>query len=103
MAIEDALILSRLLRQCYTRESIQHGFKAYDANRRPRDVKLVSSSREAGLVRGLEVPEFWEGESLNLNKVFQTMDTEARWIWDADLEKELEAAFEIYNKSASQA
>lgn len=98
MAVEDALVLSRLLSECTSNASVAHAFEAYDCVRRPRDVELVASSKRAGIVRELEDQRCWDGDKLNLETLFEIINTEARWIWDEDLEKEIEAGLKMFKE-----
>lgn len=57
MAIEDAMILSRLLAAVNSRGDLEAAFKAYDAVRRPRTQRLVESSRRVARVYDFEDEE----------------------------------------------
>ncbi|OCL10202.1 mannitol 1-phosphate dehydrogenase [Glonium stellatum] len=86
MAVEDAYILSSLLAEANSLEQLDEAFQAYDAIRRPRTQKLVTTSREAGMLYECELT----GD--DLVKLQQNLATRMNWIWNEDLERELEEA-----------
>jgi salicylate hydroxylase len=86
MAIEDAYILSNLLVDVDSLEELEGAFQAYDAIRRPRTQKLVATSRQAGMLYEFEL----EGD--DLVKVRRNIEGRMGWIWNEDLEQELEDA-----------
>jgi salicylate hydroxylase len=86
MAIEDAYILSNLLVDVDSLEELEGAFQAYDAIRRPRTQKLVTTSRQAGMLYEFEL----EGD--DLVKVRRNIEGRMGWIWNEDLERELEDA-----------
>lgn len=95
MALEDAACLGRLLatiRRPETRE-LEKAFEAYDAIRRPRAQKLVSTSRDAGLLYDFEKPDcFDEVETLRT-----LASTHYKWLWDHDSEDDCVAAVKLMN------
>lgn len=94
-AIEDAYILSNLLGSIPTTTTsatspltIENAFRAYDAVRRPRTLRVVTTSRDAGLLYDFEDAEIgWD-----LERVGERLSQRYRWIWEVDLEAELERA-----------
>jgi hypothetical protein len=88
-ALEDALILSVLLGDERTQSAsdIPAAFKAYDAIRRPRSQKVVSTSREAGVTYS-----FQGRAGDDVGKIREELLTRYRWIWDEDMEKQTEQA-----------
>ncbi|KAI1434199.1 mannitol 1-phosphate dehydrogenase 2 [Xylaria sp. CBS 124048] len=86
MGIEDCYILSSLLGEAHSARDLDRVFEAYDAVRRPRTQKLVTTSREAGMLWDLEL----EGD--DLDAVERNMRSRMRWIWEVDLPAELETA-----------
>lgn len=96
MALEDAYILSNLLGSIHQSSDIERAFKAYDAIRRPRSQKLVTTSREAG-----EIYEF-EGVGIgdDVRAIKADLDRRWEWIWQEDLPKELEEAQRLLGESA---
>ena len=89
MAVEDALIMSSLLEDESIKSlaDIRRAFAAFDHIRRPRSQKVVKTSHEAGDEYGFEGPQ---GD--DLEKIKEDLQTRFRWIWEEDLEKELEMA-----------
>ncbi|EHK97606.1 putative Salicylate hydroxylase [Glarea lozoyensis 74030] len=88
-AIEDALILGRLLGDVQTQgaSDIPAAFRAYDAVRRPRSQKVVTTSRAAGLTYAFQGPDGGDvaGIQEELLQRFQ-------WIWEEDMESQLAQA-----------
>ncbi len=88
-ALEDAFILSLLLGDMKTRSArdIPAAFRAYDAVRRPRSQKVVSTSRAAGATYALQ------GQALdNLDLVGEELLQRYKWIWAEDLTVQAERA-----------
>ena len=91
-ALEDAFILSMLLGDKKTRcaGDIPAAFRAYDAIRRPRSQKVVSTSRAAGATYALQ------GQARdNLDKVGEELLQRYKWIWDEDMSVQAEHAREL--------
>lgn len=90
-AIEDAFILSNLLGKVDSAKEIENAFHAYDAVRRPRSQKVVSTSRDA-----VALYEF-ENEKLgsDLDSIKKVLETRYDWIWNEDLPQQLARAQEI--------
>ena len=89
-AFEDALIMCNLLADeaIQTREHVGSAFAAYDAVRRPRTLEVVRTSRENGeicMMRG-------ESTGKDFGKIKATLDTRFHWIWDEDLDEQVETA-----------
>ena len=57
MALEDAYVLSSLLSHVREAEELEIALGAYDHIRRPRDMKLVETSRACGEVYEFLGPE----------------------------------------------
>ncbi|KAJ4296402.1 hypothetical protein N0V90_006447 [Kalmusia sp. IMI 367209] len=62
MCVEDCYMLGELLGEVSDANQLEKAFRAYDAVRRPRALRLVETSREAGMLWELEGPE---GDDLN--------------------------------------
>lgn len=88
MALEDAYVMSNLLGAIQKSSDIESAFRAFDAVRRPRTQKLVTTSREMGEVYELEA----EGVMDDVDKLREDLATRFRWIWEEDLEEELAEA-----------
>ncbi|ORX97299.1 mannitol 1-phosphate dehydrogenase 2 [Clohesyomyces aquaticus] len=55
MCVEDAYIISNLIKEANSVEDLEKAFFAYDKSRRPRTQKLVTTSKEAGMLYDLEL------------------------------------------------
>ena len=89
-AFEDALIMCNLLADeaIKSREDVESAFAAYDAVRRPRTLKVVSTSRENGeicMMRG-------ESTGKDFGKIKATLEERFNWIWHEDLDQQVETA-----------
>lgn len=93
MAVEDALILSRLLASIGSAGELESAFAAYDAVRRPRSQRLVASSRKIG-----EVYDF-EDEIIgdNMKAMREYLEHAWDWIWNENLNRQLDMA-QLYMK-----
>jgi len=87
MCIEDCYILSELLAEVRSVEGLEKAFRAYDEVRRPRALKLVETSREAGMLWDLEGPEGKDLEAFERNACGRM-----GWLWDHDINVDLERA-----------
>jgi len=87
-AIEDALVLSNLLGQVSSLADIDEAFKAYDAVRRPRSQRVVTTSREASQLYELE----HESIGFDLDKARTELEVRCKWIWDEDLSSQVKKA-----------
>jgi salicylate hydroxylase len=88
MAIEDAYIMASLLAEVEDEKSIEEAFRAFDFVRRPRTQRLVNSSRESGKVLACE----GEGVGEDKEKWIAKITESHRWIWEKNLEEDLEVA-----------
>lgn len=87
-AIEDAFVLSSLLGQVTSAANITQAFKAYDAVRRPRSQRVVTTSKEAGCLYEMEDEEV----GCDLDKARENLLTRCEWIWGNDLKSQLREA-----------
>lgn len=94
MAIEDALILSNILGLVEDKKHIHTALKIYDQMRRPRTQKLVATSFECGHLYDLELPGYED----DIEKVKENLEHRMRWIWEHDLEADIETAKENFKK-----
>jgi salicylate hydroxylase len=85
MALEDAYILSNLLGQAKNVDEIEDAFRVYDATRRPRTQRLVTTSREAGEMYELENKDVGDDEET----LRRNLDERQRWIWNHNLESDM--------------
>ncbi|KIW13655.1 hypothetical protein PV08_08846 [Exophiala spinifera] len=107
MAFEDSLILSGVLSKVLgpdpeipteTRASdssidakIEACFRAYDTVRRPRTQEVCRTSREMGEMIEFTLP----GIGRDLTKMKSNLDKRMDWIWDLDLQAEVQRAVDI--------
>lgn len=91
MAIEDSYVLSNLLGQVEDPKDVELAFQAFDAVRRERTLKSVNTSREASHLWEFEL----EGVEDDISKVIENIDRRMQWIWDEDLEAEVEEGWKI--------
>lgn len=97
---QDALFIARIL--CapsvttaplsQRTSAIQKALEVYSAVRHERGSKVVTTSREAGLLY-----EFCgvNGEGSDLKKVGDSLRERMNWIWEMDTEAELKKALEM--------
>ncbi|KAK7193430.1 hypothetical protein DPSP01_013330 [Paraphaeosphaeria sporulosa] len=90
MCVEDSYVLAELLAEISGADELETAFRAYDAVRRPRALKLVETSRQAGMLWELEGPE---GDDLDAFE--KNANTRMSWIWDHKIEQDLERAREL--------
>lgn len=95
MALEDVFILSRLMGEIQSAKEMEAVFAAFDHVRRPRTQKLVATSKEAG--------EIYEFEALgdDVERITENLQQRCKWIWDEDLDAQLEKA-QMFLKEAKR-
>jgi salicylate hydroxylase len=88
-AMEDAFILGRLLGDISIRSAadIPAAFQAYDAVRRPRSQKVVTTSRSAGLTYAFQGPA-----GVDVEGIREELLQRYQWIWEEDMESQAEQA-----------
>lgn len=89
MCIEDCFILSSLIGEAKNLQDLDKVFRVYDEVRRPRTQKLVKTSKEAGMLYDFEL----EGD--DLEAIEKNFKSRMGWIWDADMQHDLEKALSI--------
>jgi len=77
-------------------KEIEAVFAAFDHVRRPRTQKLVTTSREAG--------EIYEFERLgdDVGRITEDLQKRYRWIWEEDLDAQLEKAQKYMKEAQSK-
>lgn len=90
MCIEDCYVLCELLGGISSPDELTNTFRAYEAVRRPRALRLVETSREAGTLWELHGPECGDLHAFEQNAL-----TRMSWIWDHRIEQDLEKAREL--------
>lgn len=91
MAVEDGLILSRLLAAINHPSELEAAFIAYDAVRRPRSQRLVASSRKIAAVYDFED----ETIGSNMQAMREYLEHAWDWIWKEDLDLQVEKALQL--------
>ncbi|KAL4944955.1 hypothetical protein BDV06DRAFT_62884 [Aspergillus oleicola] len=92
-AIEDAHVLAEVLgnpRVLTSKDAIA-AFKGYDAVRRPRSQRVVSSSAENAYLLCLRL----EGVGDDEEKLTKTLQERLRWLWDEDVQGQADRARDI--------
>ncbi|CAJ2502203.1 Uu.00g095970.m01.CDS01 [Anthostomella pinea] len=90
ICIEDCYILGNLIAEARSVGGLHRAFRAYEEIRRPRTLKLVETSRQAGLLYD------FESQGDDLEAVERDMKSRMSWIWDINLVAELEKAKAIF-------
>ncbi|KAI9659521.1 MAG: hypothetical protein M1821_001780 [Bathelium mastoideum] len=93
-AIEDAFVLESLFAKVDTPEKATMAFQAYDRIRRPRSQRVVQTSREAGELCALRLPNVMDSPEALKENIEWRMD----WMWHRDIASERDEAMIIYNK-----
>jgi salicylate hydroxylase len=91
MCVEDVYVLSELLSQCHQKKRLVKAFHAYDAVRRPRSQRLVTTSKEAGKLWQFE----GEGVGDDLEALRGNALSRMDWIWDCEISDDLKTARRI--------
>ena len=94
-AIEDALVLETLLGRVQDPKHIPNAFAAYDQVRKARSQRVVTTSREAGWLFGMQA----KGVGEDLKKIKEKIETRMHWIWNRDLDKQNSEAIALYEES----
>jgi salicylate hydroxylase len=94
-AVEDALIMSRVMAHVYHPQDIPRAFDAYDQVRRPRSQKQVQTAYENGMLYDLQL----EGYMDDWEKVKEKLQSRYRWIWEHELEDDVLEAESLYVQS----
>lgn len=89
-AIEDSHVLAELLGDARVTEAehVEEAFRAYDAVRRPRSQRVVTSSKENAYLLCLCLDGVGDDEQ----KLRDTFQQRLRWLWDIDVEEQAERA-----------
>lgn len=93
-AVEDAYVMSKLLQDVKRPEDIESAFGAFDKVRRPRTQKLVSTSKDCGMLFDFEKP----GVEDDISRVQQSVEERMNWIWDKDIDEDLKEARQNYHR-----
>ncbi len=90
--LEDAAVLSHLLSLVKSPDQIPAAFQAYDAVRRPRAQRIVSTSYEAGLMYLWLDPELGD----DLSRIVDNGNERLHWIWQHDLKPDIQDAEDMF-------
>lgn len=91
MAVEDALVLSSLLGEISDAEMLEAAFEAYETVRKSRTQMLVTRSREQSMIYDFQADSVGD----DIKKISEILLRRWDWIWDEDLEAELNKAKSI--------
>jgi len=97
-AIEDALVMSRVMAQVYDGGEITRAFAAFDEVRRPRSQRQVQVSYESGLLYDLQLPGIMD----DWDKVREKLATKQQFIWEHDLEADVREVERIFREETSK-
>jgi len=95
-ALEDALILSKLLGLVKTKKDLDVAFRVFDTNRRPRAQKVVTTSFEAGQIYMFRDPQIKD----DTRKIADNANARLPWIWTHDLGADVEWAVKEFGVQA---
>ncbi|CAK7237919.1 hypothetical protein SBRCBS47491_010206 [Sporothrix bragantina] len=95
MAIEDAYIMGNLLGSIQSANQIEQAFSVFNSLRKERSQRLVTDSRETGQVYQLEMSDdpAWIADFISKRM---------GWVWNHDLEEELETGREMLRTKGEQ-
>ncbi|KAJ4318250.1 hypothetical protein N0V94_004532 [Neodidymelliopsis sp. IMI 364377] len=96
MCIEDSYILANLIKEADDANGLERAFMAFDQVRRERTQKNVTTSKEAGMLYDFEL----YGD--DLDKIQESYLSRMGWIWDIDLEEQLEEAKKIFHGESAK-
>lgn len=97
-AIEDALIMARVMALVHDGSEIPRAFAAYEKLRKERSQRLVKTSRDSGLLYDLQLP----GVGDDWEKVKERIPLQQGWIWEHDLEADIMEAERVYREETAQ-
>lgn len=92
MALEDGYVLLSLLGRVRAAGELEMAFEVYDHVRRPRDMKLVETSRTCGEVYDFLGPETGD----DVRKIDDNLSRRYDWIWEEDVAGEGTRAMELF-------
>lgn len=97
MAIEDSLIMTSVMALVKDDQDIPRAFEVFDSLQRPRSQKLVTTSREGGLLYDMHFP----GVEDDMTKIKEHLDKRMKWIWEVDLQARVEEARQQFHEAHS--
>ncbi|KAH8727084.1 mannitol 1-phosphate dehydrogenase [Phaeosphaeriaceae sp. PMI808] len=96
MCIEDAFIMAGLIKEMNSVDELQRAFKAFEQVRIERTQKLITTSHEAGMLYDFELV----GD--DLDKLEENLLNRMGWIWNLDLEQQLNEARKIFHGESAK-
>ena len=90
-AIEDALVLAKVLPATHTKQSIPLALEACDVIRRPRSQAVVKTSRDAGSLYKLHGPE-----GSDMSRISDHLLTRMSWIWYESMGLQIQCAVQMF-------
>lgn len=96
-AIEDAMILQRLLKNTDTPSQLNTALKAYDLVRRPRSQSVVASSKITGVMMCGSTP----GIGLDPDKLRSGLSSRWDFIYQQDMKEHKDEAIRVMNSLLS--
>ena len=87
-AIEDSYVLVNLFAKVDTPAKAAMAFRAYDKIRRPRSLRVITTSREQGEIVALRLPGI-KDDPLALK---ENIEWRCDWMWHRDIPGEAEEA-----------
>ena len=90
--------MSRVMAHVLYSADIPRAFAAFDKVRRPRSQAQVQSAYESGLLYDLQLPECKD----DMEKVKQKLATKNAWIWEHDLEADVQEAERAFTAGAAR-
>lgn len=88
MAIEDAYVMGKVLKEVKIARHLKAAFQTFDSLRRERTQKQVATSRESGHIWHFEL----EGD--NIEKIKSLLETRMTWLWEYDFDSEIGPALD---------
>ena len=94
-ALEDSLVIKTVLSKVQKAKQIPNALMAYNQIRRPRGQRIVETSREFGILLGMQL----EGVGEDLEKMREDLETRMHWVWQRDQTAQLNGAVELFEES----
>lgn len=94
MAIEDGYVMSMILKHVNQPQDFCAAFAAYDKVRRPRTQRVVTTSRECGILLDFE----GEGIGDDISKIQRNLEERMEWIWNKQIDDDVQEAVEDFKK-----
>lgn len=96
MGIEDACVISNLIKDANNTDELMRAFAAYDQVRRGRPQENVARSFESGKLYDFEL----ELEGDDMDKIEHNFVNRMKWVWNFDMNAHLTEAQKIMRQGA---